>query len=63
MACLSHVLELFLERDVLKSRKGMHWNGVDRMLRETRPDPYETTQVHDGGEHHTLNGKLLDAMQ
>ena len=41
----------------------MHWNGVDRVLREPRPDTYQTTQVHDGGEHDPLNGKLLDAMQ
>src|SRR5712691_11030113 len=63
MACLSHVRGLFFERDVLKSRKGMHWNGVDRMRRETRPDAYQTTQVHDGGEHDPLNGELLDAVQ
>src|SRR5437870_603553 len=63
MACLSHVKGLFFERDVLKSRKGMHWNGVDRMLREPRPDAYETAQVHDWGEHDTLNSKLLDAVQ
>src|SRR5215510_309954 len=63
MACLSHVLELFLECDVLKSRKRMYWNRVDRMRRDPRPNAYETTQVHDGGEHDSLNGKLLDAMQ
>ena len=40
----------------------MHWNGVNRMLRETRPDPYESTQVHNGGEHSTLNGELLNAV-
>src|SRR5467141_4499576 len=63
MTCLSHVRDLFFERDVLKSRKGMHRNRVDRMLHEPRPDAYETTQVHDGGEHHTLDGELLDAVQ
>src|ERR1043165_1251846 len=63
MACLSHGRELFLERNVLKSRKGMYWNGVDRMRRETRPDAYETTQVHDRSEHSMLNGELLDAVQ
>src|SRR5262249_7175618 len=63
MACLSHVRGLFLERDVLKSRKGMHWDGVDRMHREPWPNAYETTQVHDRGKHDPLNGELLDAMQ
>src|SRR5215831_14781978 len=63
MACLSHVRGLFLERDVLKSRKGMHGNGVYCVLREPRPDTYQTTQVHDGGEHDTLNSELLDALQ
>src|SRR5215510_8850954 len=63
MACLSHVRGLFLERDILKSRKGMHWNGVDRMRRDPRSDAYETTQVHNGGEHSMLNGQLLDAVQ
>ena len=33
------------------------------MLRQPRPNAYETTQVHDGGEHHMLNGELLEAMQ
>src|SRR4029450_9670304 len=63
MARLSHVRGLFLERDILKSRKGMHWNGVDRMRRDPRPDAYETTQVHNRGEHSMLNGQLLDAVQ
>src|SRR5712671_1905081 len=63
MTCLSHVRDLFSERDVLKSRKGMHRNGVNRMRREPRPDAYETTQVHNGGEHDALDGELLDAVQ
>src|SRR5437867_5632691 len=63
MACLSHVLGLFFERDILKSREGMHWNRVDRMLCDPRPDTYETTQVHDRSEHDTLDGELLDAVQ
>src|SRR5215510_15362025 len=54
---------LLLERDVLKSRKGMHRNGVDRMRREPWPDAHEATQVHDRGKHDPLNGELLDAMQ
>src|SRR5215470_16181806 len=63
MAHLSHVRGLFFECDILKSRKGMYWNGVDRMRRDTRPDAYETTQVHNRGEHDPLNAQLLDAMQ
>src|SRR5215510_9465548 len=63
MAGLSHMRGLFLERDVLKSRKGMHRNGVDRMRRDPRPDAYETPQVHDGGEHSMLDRQLLDAVQ
>src|SRR5438552_7258223 len=63
MTCLSHVRGLFFERDVLKSRKGMHWNRVDRMRRDPRPDAYQTAQVHDRSEHDTLNGELLDAVQ
>src|SRR5437773_1262497 len=56
MACLSHVLGLFFERDILKSREGMHWNRVDRMLCDPRPDTYETTQVHGAHTHANARG-------
>ena len=33
------------------------------MLCNPRPDASQTAQVHDWGEHDTLNSQLLDAMQ
>src|SRR5262245_50818826 len=63
MACLSHVMGLFLECDILQGREGMHRNRVDRMFCDPRPDASQTPQVHNWGEHDTLNSELLDTVQ
>src|SRR5262245_19269492 len=63
MACLSGVLSLLLERDILQCREGMHRNRVDRMLGQPWPDAYQSAQIHDGGKHDMLNGELLEAVQ
>src|SRR5712692_9369196 len=52
-----------LEPHVLVGRPDGHGHQVDRVVGEARSDPHQRAEVHDGREHHAIDGELLDAMQ
>src|SRR5213078_5220230 len=54
---------LVLEPHVLPGREGHHVNRVDRVLGDPRPDPHQSSQVHDRREHHPVDRQLLDPVQ
>src|SRR5262244_1809157 len=49
-----------LQLDVLVGRERVHGDRVDVVLGHPRPDPDEDAEVHDGREHHAVDGDLLD---
>src|SRR5215510_31403 len=52
-----------LQLHILIGVERVHENRVDVVLGHPRPDPDEDAQVHDGREHHTVDGELLDLVQ
>ncbi len=52
-----------LDAHVLPGWEERHRHYVDGVVGDSWPDGHERAHIHDGCEHHPVDGELLDAME